>query len=147
MRTHGYLRYFDNEVMAASPVKLIEMLYGAALDSISAARRHIRQRDIGARTHAINKALRIVSELSRSLDREAGGEMSRNLAGIYAFVVRLLVEANFTQCEAPLIEAESLISTIAEAWKAGCSAATVPNPSAALKCDRYAAVDSVSATH
>jgi flagellar secretion chaperone FliS len=104
--------------MAASPLRLIEMLYAAALDSIAAARRHIRRKDILARVRAINKALRIVSELSRSLNYEAGGELSRRLAGLYNYVSHLLVEANARQIETPLAEAERLMSTLAEAWKA-----------------------------
>jgi flagellar protein FliS len=118
MRNHGYQNYFDDEVLAASPLKLIQLLYDAALDSIAAARLHLRQGDIRARTRAINKALRIVSELSGCLNHEAGGSFSRNLAGLYAYVLRLLIEANTKQIEAPLAEAEGLLSGLAEAWKA-----------------------------
>jgi len=147
MRNHGYQKYFDNEVLAASPLKLIEMLYAAALDSIAAARRCIRQRDIPARTCAINKALRIVTELSRCLNHDAGGVMSRNLSGLYAYVVRLLVEANTKQSEARLAEAEGLLSPLAEAWKA-CTP-TVPEPGSAanelFREDAYAISDSASA--
>ncbi len=31
MRSHGYQNYFDNEILAASPVKLAECPYSAAL--------------------------------------------------------------------------------------------------------------------
>jgi flagellar secretion chaperone FliS len=120
MRNHGYQNYFDNEVLAASPLQLIEMLYAAALDSIAAARRHIRCQDIPGRTRAINKALRIVAELSRCLNHEAGGDLSSKLAGIYRYVTRLLIEGHTGQIEAPLAEAEGLMATLAGAWKA-CS--------------------------
>ena len=126
MRNHGYQNYFDNEVLAASPLKLIEMLYGAALDSMAAARRHIRHKDVLARTRAINKALRIVTELSRCLNHEAGGDLSRKLAGIYGYVMRLLIEAHAKQSDAPLAEAEGLMSTLAGAWKACSPAAREP---------------------
>jgi flagellar protein FliS len=118
MRHHGYQSYCDDEVLAASPWRLIEMLYGGALDSIAAARRHLRRKDILARTRAINKALRILTELSCSLNHEAGGDLSRRLAGIYSYVSRLLIEASTKQVEPPLAEAEALISTLAAAWKA-----------------------------
>ena len=118
MRNHGYQSYFDNEVLAASPLKLIQMLYGAVLDSIAAARRHIQNKDIPARTRAINKAIGIVTELSQCLDHETGGDLSRKLAGLYGYVVRLLIEANIEQSEAPLAESERLLGTLAEAWQA-----------------------------
>ncbi len=124
MRNNGYQNYFDNEVLAASPLKLIQMLYSAALDSIAAARRHLRQKDIRARTRSINKAIGIVTELSQCLNHEPGGDLSRNLAGLYGYILRLLIEANLKQIEAPLAEAEGLLSTLAEAWKACTPAVT-----------------------
>ena len=126
MRNHGYQNYFDNEVLAASPLKLIQMLYGAALDSIAAARRHLRQKDIRARVRAINKVIGIVTELSQCLSHEPGGALSRNLAGLYAYILRLMIEANTKQIEAPLAEAEGLLSTLAEAWNACAPAVPAP---------------------
>jgi flagellar protein FliS len=123
MRNHGYQNYFDNEVLAASPLKLIQMLYSGALDSIEAARRHVRQKDICARTRAINKAIGIITELSGCLNHEADADLSRNLAGLYGYIVRLLIQANLKQIEEPLAEAQGLLSTLAEAWTACVPAA------------------------
>jgi len=58
----------------------------------------------------------IVTELSLSLNVEQGGELSRNLAQLYGYVEKLLIQANFEQREQPLEEAERLLSTLAEAW-------------------------------
>src|SRR5215469_15800925 len=118
MRTNGYQNYFDNEVLTASPVRLIEMLYGAALDSIAGARRSLLRKDVPARAREINKAFRVVTELSRCLDHAAGGELSTRLAALYRYISRLLIEANAKQSEVPLAEAEALLATLAEAWKA-----------------------------
>jgi flagellar protein FliS len=123
MRNHGYQNYFDDEVLAASPLKLIQMLYGAALDSIAAARRHVRQKNISARTCSINKAIGLMTELSGCLNHEADIILCRNLAGLYGYVVRLLIEANVNQTESPLAEAEALLFPLAEAWKACAPAA------------------------
>jgi len=116
MRLNGYQTYLENEVLSASPLKLIQMLYAAALDSISLARRCVRAGDIRARSRAITKAMRIVTELSRCLNREAGGDLSQNLANVYGYVLRLLIDGNVRQSEGPLAEAERLLSTLAEAW-------------------------------
>ena len=99
-------------------MKLIQLSYNAAIESIAAARRFLRQRDIRARARAINKAIGILSELSRSLNYEADPKLSRNLAALYNYVIRRLIEANLTQTEKPLAEAEALLATLAEAWKA-----------------------------
>jgi len=92
------------------------MLYAAALASLSSARRALRAGDIRGRSCAITKAMRIVTELSRCLNREAGGDLSQNLANVYGYVLRLLIDGNVNQSQRPLAEAEHLLSTLAEAW-------------------------------
>ena len=111
-----YKSHLDDEVLAAPPLKLIQMLYRAALEAIAGARRFVRQGDIRSRSRAITKTLAIVNELSLSLDPAAGGELSANLRGLYTYVAGLLIRANAEQCEPPLIEAERLLATLAEAW-------------------------------
>jgi flagellar protein FliS len=117
MRTKAYQNYLDEEVMAANPLQLVRLLYRGALDSIAAARRHLRLGEIRARSSAINKTMAIVIELSRSLDRQVSGELGCNLAELYAYVQTLLVEGNVRQFDAPLAEAEALLSTLLEAWE------------------------------
>jgi len=117
MRTKSYQSYFEDDVLGASPLKLVQLLYRAALDSIAAARRFVRLGDIRSRSRAVSKAMASVTELSLSLNVEQGGELSRNhLAQLYGYVEKLLIQANFEQREHPLEEAERLLSTLAEAW-------------------------------
>ncbi len=128
MRNNAYQNYFENEVLAANPLKLVELLYRGAMEAIASARRHLRSGDIRARSRAINKAMAIVTELSLSLNHEQGGELSRNLASLYAYIERLLIQANSQQCEPPLAEAETLLSTLLEGWTS-CTA-RYPDPAA-----------------
>ena len=117
MRTKHYQNYLEEEVLAANPVQLVRLLYRGALDSITAARRHLRLGEIRARSGAIGKAMAIVTELARSLDPQMSGELGQNLAEIYGYVQRLLIEANVRQSDPPLAEAETLLSTLLEAWE------------------------------
>jgi flagellar protein FliS len=116
MRTKAYQNYFDDEVLEASPLKLVQLLYRGALESLASARRYLRSGDIRAGSLAIDKAMAIVNELLLSLDKRQGGELGCNLVQLYGYVQRLLMQANFEQREAPLIEAEGLLSTLLEAW-------------------------------
>lgn len=116
MRKNPYEIYLENEILSASPIELIQLMYAAALDSIQAARGYARAGDIRAHSCAITKAMRVVTELSRCLNHRAGGDLSRNLANIYGYVLRLLVEAKAKHSEAPLGEALNLLSTLAEGW-------------------------------
>ena len=115
-QNHGYQSQLDEDVLSATPLKFVHLLYRGALDSIAAARRYLRQRDIRARSRAISKAMGIVTELSLSLDQQQGGELSRNLADLYGYVQTLLIKANTEQSDPPLEEAERLLGTLGEAW-------------------------------
>jgi len=116
MRTNAYKNYLEHAVLEADPVKLVQLLYRGALDSIAAARRYLREGDIRARSQSITKAMLIVTELSLSLNVENGGDLSRRLRDLYGYVQKLLIKANFEQREPPLIEAERLLFTLHEAW-------------------------------
>jgi flagellar protein FliS len=124
--SNKYPTYLDEEVLNATPLKFVLLLYRAALDSIASARRYIRLGDIRARSQAITKAMRIVTELSLSLDKKAGGELSKNLAELYSYVQSLLIKANSKQCDPPLAEAERLLGTLAEAWEICAQSAAAP---------------------
>lgn len=137
MRTKRYQSYFEDELVDTSPLKLVQLLYRGALDSIAAARRYVRLGDIHARSRAITKAMLIVTELSRSLSAEQGGELSRNLAGLYAYVQKLLIQANFEQREKPLEEAERLLETLAEAWAALIPEETVSLSTTPVQSETY----------
>jgi flagellar protein FliS len=121
-----YPTYLDEEVLNATPLKFVQLLYRAAMDSIASARRYLRLGDIRARSQAISKAMRIVTELSLSLDKKAGGELSKNLAALYSYVVSLLIKANSEQRDPPLAEAERLLGTLAEAWEICAQSAAAP---------------------
>jgi flagellar protein FliS len=125
MRTNPYQNYLENEILSADPLKLVIFLYRGALDSIANARRHLAAGDIRSRSQSITQAMEVVAELIRSLDLEAGGEIGRNLARIYDYVLGLLAAANTKQIDAPLAEAEKLLDGLLGAWQQ-CSAIAAP---------------------
>jgi flagellar protein FliS len=116
----NYLKY---EVMSADPVKLVRMLYRGAIDAVSLARVHLREGAIRPRSRQINKALQILHELLRSLNREAGGEIGTSLASLYAYMTTRLIGANSAQSDEPLAEVERLLGTLLEAWSPAASEA------------------------
>jgi flagellar protein FliS len=127
MFKQAYQKDIDEDVLNASPLKFVLLLYRGALDSIASARRYLRLGDVRARSRAIGKAMLIVTELSLSLNKKEGLELSRNLAALYAYVETLLIKANFEQCDAPLEEAERLLAILVEAWET-CAQPATPAP-------------------
>jgi flagellar protein FliS len=127
MPTNVFDRYIETEILSADPVKLVNLLYRGALDSVAAARRHLAGGEILERSRQITRAWEIVQELSETLNHEQGGEVSRNLAELYHYIQVRLLQANAQQADAPLAEAETLLATLAEAWReVPASAAPVP---------------------
>jgi flagellar secretion chaperone FliS len=109
-------QYLEAEVLGADPVKLVHMLYRGATEAVAAARRHLAAGEIRQRSRQITKSWEILYELSRSLDHERGGEISRRLGALYAYMQTLLLEANARQTDAPLAEVEALLATLGEGW-------------------------------
>jgi flagellar secretion chaperone FliS len=111
-----YDAYRESEILTADPIRLTELLYRGALDATREARGFLRAGDIEARGRAISKASAILLELAGSLDRERGGEVGRNLAELYVYMLGRLSTAHIEQREEPLAEVEKLIGTLLEAW-------------------------------
>lgn len=123
MPNTSYGKYLEGEVFGADPLKLVQMLYRGAMESVAAARRHLAEGEVRERSRRITRAWEILQELSGSLDHSQGGTVSRGLAGLYAYMQGRLIEANQKQSDAPLAEVELLMGTLAQAWDSVAAAA------------------------
>jgi len=108
--------YQTQRIMSASPLELVEMLYRGAVEAVQAARRHLARHEIRERSDKLSKAVAILIELGSTLNHEQGGEVSRNLAKLYDYVQRLMIDGNVRQVDAPLQEAERLLETLLRGW-------------------------------
>jgi flagellar protein FliS len=117
MRHSVYDSYQEAEILSANPLHLVCLLYRGAIGAIVAARESLAARDIAGRSRAVNKALRILSELIFTLDHEKGTAVSKPLVELYVYIQRLLIDANCRQVDPPLAEALKLMTTLQEAWE------------------------------
>jgi flagellar protein FliS len=108
--------YYEQMVMAASPVGLIRLLYGHAIRCVRDAREHLRERRIRERSESIGKAWAVLLELAGSLDRSAHPELADRLGALYGYIQLRLLDANLKQSDEPLAEALGLLMTLSEAW-------------------------------
>jgi flagellar protein FliS len=109
--------YLETRVLSAEPIELVRILYQAAIGAVEDARRHLAAGEIAARSKSISKAYQILVELSGSLDRQRGAQISQRLVELYDYMERRLIEANLQQNDAPLGEVRGLLATLAEAWE------------------------------
>jgi len=101
--------------MAANPLQLVRFAYyRGALDSIAAARPAFAARRKSAPVQVrSNKTMAIVIELSRLAGSASGWRVGTQSGGVVRrYVQTLLVEGNVRQLDAPLAEAEALLSTL-----------------------------------
>jgi flagellar protein FliS len=103
--------------MSAIPHRLIAMLFEGARSAIASARFHMEAGDIPAKGNAISKAIDIViNGLNAELDQEAGGDIADDLAALYDYMARRLMQANLHNDTALLTEVDGLLANIASAW-------------------------------
>jgi flagellar protein FliS len=117
MANTTYDTYLETEILGADPVSLVHILYRGAIEAVGEARRYLAAGAIRERSRKVTKAWEIIHELTISLDREHGGEISRRLGELYYYMQARLLEANWRQADAPLVEVESLLTTLCEAWR------------------------------
>jgi flagellar secretion chaperone FliS len=108
--------YLESQVLTADPMELVCLLYRAAGDAVRSACAHLAAGRIAERSRQISKAHAILAQLSVTLDHTRGGKLSRSLAELYDYMERRLLEANLRQKREPLMEVETLLSTLQEGW-------------------------------
>lgn len=109
----------ETGVAAASPHKLIVMLYEGALVAISMALQHMKTGNIAAKGQSISKAMLIIdSGLRASLDKKAGGEIAESLDSLYEYMGNRLLQANLKNQPEILEEVHRLLSELKSAWDA-----------------------------
>ena len=108
--------YRKNAVLGASPAGLVVMLYDGALRFIEGGRLAMRAKDLPRQNDLLQRAQRIVLELTSTLDRDKGGEIAANLSSLYDFVLDRLMRANIEDLETPLDEAANTLRELREAW-------------------------------
>jgi flagellar protein FliS len=109
----------ETGVAAASPHKLIVMLFDGALTSLTIALTEMRAKNIAAKGRAISRTIRIIEEgLRASLDKSAGGDIAGSLDSLYEFISRRLVQANLENKPEYIEEAQHLLGELRGAWLA-----------------------------
>ncbi len=105
-------------VAAADPHRLVVMLMDGALERIATARGCIERKEIVEKARLLNRAVSILGELRSSLDMKAGGTIAANLAELYDYMCRLVLQANSDNSQKHLDEVSKLLHEIRSAWVA-----------------------------
>ena len=88
-------------VSAADKLHLVNLMMQGTRDRIAQARAHLRRGEISAKGEQISRAIALVDGLRASLDEGDGGQIARNLANLYAYMIRRLLSANLNDGKWP----------------------------------------------
>lgn len=109
-------QYQNSQVNTASPERLLIMMYDGAIRFVGEASSYLEDGRVGERGIAISKAMAIISELSATLDHEIGGQIAANLAGLYDYMLRELLQANLHDDGERLAIVKEMLADLRLTW-------------------------------
>jgi flagellar secretion chaperone FliS len=104
-------------VAAADPHGLILLLMNGALERMAKARGCILNQATVEKAQLIHRTVAILDELRNSLNLEAGGDLAKNLDGLYEYMCRQLLKATVENNVKPLDEAAKLLQGLRDTWQ------------------------------
>ena len=110
-------QYTETAVQTGSPARLVAMLYQGALRFVGEAEDAIRAGDTPRKADRINRAIRIVQELSNALDREAAPELCDRLESLYEYVEYELLQASTFNETQHLDHCRRVLGRLANSWE------------------------------
>jgi flagellar secretion chaperone FliS len=129
--SYGLGAYKKTSVETASKEQILLMLYQAAIKNCKKGIEAIEQKNISKKGEYIGKMQDIIVELSNSLDYEVGGDVAKELASLYDYLLYASTQANIKIDKSHLEGCLKVLKTLYEGWaeaiKTIKSQATHPN--------------------
>lgn len=110
--------YLANQVMSASPHRLIEIIVEAAIRNVRLSQREMEEKEYRVASDHLIKAQELINELRFSVDETVDPMFSNHLVALYDFMYQRLVLANLQKDVEMIQEVEQLLKEFLEAWHA-----------------------------
>jgi flagellar protein FliS len=114
--SYGLGAYKKTSVETASKEQILLMLYQAAIKNCKKAIEAIEQKNISKKGEYIGKMQDIIVELSNSLDYEVGGEVAKELASLYDYILYSSTQANIKIEKSHLEGCLKVLNTLYDGW-------------------------------
>jgi len=112
----GYQSYQGNQVEGAGPLGLVLLTYEALFKSLGRTRLAIQTGDMPAEADHTSRAMEALIELSSSLNMEQGGDVAKNLASLYVYMMNRLTSGLCSSSTEHVDEVLTLIHELREGW-------------------------------
>jgi flagellar protein FliS len=111
-----YSKYIDNQVMTATPGKLLIMTYDAGIRFCRIAKQKVEAKDLYEKGRNITRAQNILLSLMSSLNPKFDEQLASNLDALYKYMFERLFQANLHNDTAILDEVIKIMMELREAW-------------------------------
>lgn len=118
--------YRDQEVLSASPERLVLIVFDFLLLQLRRAVVASQARQVEARIEAVGRARAAVGELLATLNVEEGGALARQLSGLYAFFMTELIELGTRDDPRRLERIAALVLELRSAFAEAAARVAVP---------------------
>ena len=108
--------YLATQVSTSSQGDLLLMLYDTAIKHLHQAVEKMQAKDFAGKGVLISKAINIISELQESLNKERGGDISKNLFQLYFYCNTRLLTANLKMKPEMVEEVIGILSGLRQAF-------------------------------
>jgi len=109
----------ETGVMAATPHKLVVMLFEGAMLHVTVALQSMKAGQTAKKGKAISRAIAFIETgLRASLNKNVGGELAWTLDALYAYMSKQLLAANVSDKPELLEHVHHLLSELKDAWDA-----------------------------
>ncbi len=114
--SYGLGAYKKTSIQTASKEQILLMLYQAAIKNCKKAIEGIETKNVKMKGEHIGKLQDIVIELNNSLDFEVGGDVARELASLYDYIIYSSTQANIKIDAEPLYGSLKVLTTLYDGW-------------------------------
>lgn len=108
--------YQQNQVLTASPKKLVSLLFEGSIKNLSLGKIYIEKKDYEKANHALLKHQDIIFELQRTLNFEQGGEVAQNLDVMYTYLLDQAMTANVQKDVTIIDHSLKIVKELLEYW-------------------------------
>lgn len=108
--------YKQNQILNATPKKLVVMLYEGAIKNLKLAERSAAEKKIEETSNALIKAQEIIQELMVTLDFKNGGEVAENLNQLYNYYLTELIKANRSKDPESIKNVREPLEELRDTW-------------------------------
>lgn len=110
-------KYLNQQVLTASPSKLVYMLYDRAISSLREAIAAIEEGEIEKRWKANNRAQEIIQHMWATLNVDDSGEIGDNLNRLLPYMMLRLPDVDLQNDPEPAREVIILLEPLRDAWR------------------------------